>query len=80
MNDEQLKQIIAELIHSQGVALALIVSALARQVDAQKLTDNLRALIASAQQQGESSMAVTLATHALAAAEAQTALQNQSSH
>ncbi len=80
MNEDFLKQIIAELIYSNGQAIGLILAAVARQVDAQQLTDDLRAQIAAAKQHGMSTMALDLASHALAAAEAETALQNPDRH
>ena len=76
-----LKRMFAELIASQSEGVALIVAAMARQMDAGQLADNLRSQIKSAQAVGHCpKAAIALATHALAAVEAETAFQDQNRH
>lgn len=80
-NSKYLNQMFAELIVSQREGVALIVAAMARQMDAQQLADNLRSQIKSAQAVGHCpTAAIDLATHALAALEAETAFQDKNRH
>ena len=72
MNDREMQQLFAELIHAQGDALAMVVTALCQQVDPKRLHADLRKTIAAAGQlESTSPIAVRIATHALAAAEAE---------
>ena len=81
MDDEKLKKLFAELIEAQGVALGLIVAAMSRQLDAQRLVDDLRAQIDAAKLTNlVSPLAIRLATYALAAADAETASRSQDKH
>lgn len=76
-----LKQVFAELVVSQREGIALIMAAMARQMDAQRLADDLRSQINSAQAVGRCPKeAIALATHALAALEAETAFQTKDRH
>ncbi len=72
MNENDMKQLFAELIHAQGDALAMVVTALCQQVDPVRLRTDLKATIdAASKLQSTSPIAVRIATHALAAAEAE---------
>jgi len=76
MNEADLKQLFAELINAQGEAMAMLVTAACQQLDAKQLRDDLKAA-AQAQKRLPSSspLAARLAAHAVAAADAQCALQ-----
>jgi hypothetical protein len=81
MEKHYFDQVIAEVIASTGDAIGLVVAALAQQLDATRLTEDLRAHLAAATAMGKSSkVAIGLATHALAAAEVETALRNPAKH
>jgi predicted lysophospholipase L1 biosynthesis ABC-type transport system permease subunit len=72
MNEREMQQLFAELIHAQGDALGVVVTALCQQVDPARLTNDLRAAIAAAKLMPEwSSVATRIATTAMAAAEAE---------
>jgi len=76
IDETTLRQLFAELKEAQGQALAIFTMALCKQVNAAQLTDDLRRQIDSAKQvPGISSIAVGIATAALAAAEAEKMLQ-----
>lgn len=76
MDEKQLQQLFAELIEAQGQALAIVVSALCRQVDPARLTNDLRKQIeAAGQLRGISPIAIKMARGAMAAAEAEKMLQ-----
>ena len=81
MDEKFIAQLFAELKAATGDAIGLVVAALARQLDATKLTEDLRSQIAAAvATKLISPVAIELATHALAAAEAETALRNPKKH
>lgn len=81
MNEEELKQIIAELIHSQAEAIGLVVTAISRQLDINQLSDDLRSHIPAAQMAHlVSPLAIRIASGALAAADAELALRNVERH
>ncbi|MEW6612733.1 MAG: hypothetical protein AB1409_08330 [Pseudomonadota bacterium] len=76
MDDKFLAGIVAELIEAQGVALGLVVSALASQVDAERLAQDLRKrLDAARSQKAFPPTEAKLTTHALEAALAVARLQ-----
>lgn len=78
MNEKFIAQLIAELIESQGVALGMLAAAVAKQVDPEKLTADLRAQLQAAKMTNKMPGATEkIATHALAAAEAETALRRR---
>ena len=77
MDEEFIQQAFAELIQSTGEAIGYVVSAIARDGDAGKLQQNLRAQLEAAKQGGNSSLAVRIATYALAAVEAEVLIQRQ---
>lgn len=80
-NEPTMKQIAAELLAAQEQAMAIVVAAIARQMDAERLAADLRAQLFAAQQTGSSSLsAIRIASHALAAAEAETLLRNPPAH
>lgn len=73
-----LEQIIAELIESFGAALGLVTAAVAKQTDAEKLRGDLQAQIAAATATRMAPpLAIRLATHALAAADAECKLRQR---
>ena len=80
MDDHTLKQIHAEMIECTGRALGLVVTAFARRMDAERLTQDLRSTIDQARALNEPALALRLATHALAAAEADSAHQARTKH
>lgn len=72
MREEDMKQLFAELIHAQGEALGMVLTALCQQVDPARLKKDLQSTIAAAQKlPSTSSISIRIATHALAAAEAE---------
>ena len=76
MNENELKQMFAELITAQGQALGMVVQALCQQVDPAKLTADLKKVIEASRQMPRSNpVAQKMATAALAAAEAEKMLQ-----
>lgn len=78
MDQKLLAQLFAEFREAQGQALAILTQALCQQVDPAKLTDDLRKQIDAAKQlPSTSSLAIGMATHAMAAAEAEKALQSK---
>jgi hypothetical protein len=81
MSEPTMKQIAAELLAAQEQAMAIVVAAMCKQLDAERLATDLRAQLFAAKQTGSaSSVAMRLATHALAAAEAETKLRNPPTH
>jgi len=81
MDDRFLAQLVEEMYHDFGEALSLVTGALARQIDATAMTGHLRAQIkAASSTRRASSKAIEIATHALAAVEAESALQRKSRH
>jgi hypothetical protein len=69
MNEREMKQLFAELIEAQGVALGLVVAAIAKQLDAERLACDLGELLTEAKnQRAYSVVAGLIATHALDAA------------
>ncbi len=78
MNDNELKQLFAELIAAQGQALSIIISAISRQIDPARLTSDLKQYISAAKMLPSiSPLAVRIATEAMAAAEAERAHQKK---
>ncbi len=81
MDDKFIAQLFAELKHASGEALGLVVAAISQQLDASRLTEDLRAQIAAATATKLiHPVAIEIATHGLAAAEAETALRNPKTH
>ena len=83
MNQPPIDQIIAELIESFGAAIGLVTASIAKQADAEKLRADLQAqLSAATATRMVPPLAVRLATHALAAADAECKLRqhDQSTH
>ncbi len=76
MDERQLAQIFLEFKEAQGQALGLLTQALCRQVDPAKLKTDLSEVISAAKQMPSTSkIAIQMATHAMAAAEAEKMLQ-----
>jgi len=76
LDEQALAQLFAELKAAQGQALAILTQALCKQVNAAQLKDDLAGLIhASKQMPGTSNIAIEMAKHAMAAAEAERMLQ-----
>ena len=81
MDERELKQWFAELIAAQSAALGLVVAAMSKQLDAERLVSDLRGQLAAAKATGlVPGLAIRIATDALAAAEAETALRCRESH
>jgi len=76
-----MKEIVAELLVAQEQAISIVVAAMCRQMDAERLVRDLRAQLFAVKQTGSASgVAIRLATHALAAAETETLLRNPPTH
>ena len=76
MNEKEFAQIVLEMRAAHGQALALLTQALCQQIDPKKLKADLQGFISSAKQMpGTSPLAIQIAMHAMAAAEAESALQ-----
>lgn len=81
MDEKLFAQLMAELIESQGVALGLLTSAIASQLDAKQLAEDLgRHLHAAKNQPAFPGGAERITTHALDAALAVAEQQSQSRH
>lgn len=82
MDEEFMKQAFAELIATNEAALAIVVSAFAKQMDANRLLEDLKAQIAASRlDKNVPPMAIRQATFAQAAVEAETILRRkQSTH
>lgn len=81
MDDAFLKQALAELIESTGLAIGLLAQTVAKQIDSERATANLRALIRAAEKTGSGPrLAFRMATQALAAFESESAFQKKSTH
>lgn len=81
MNEDFFKQLIAELIEANGQALGTLAAAVAKQIDPERLTSDLRTQLRASEAAGKwSPIASRIATHALAAAEAETALRKRPNH
>lgn len=76
MDDKYLMQLFAELKEAQGQALAMLTQALCQQVDPARLKSDLQRTIDAAKTlPSMSPVAVQMATHALAAADAEQMIQ-----
>lgn len=76
LDEKLLAQLFAELKAAQGQALAILTQALCQQVDPARLKSDLQKMISAAEQlPGTSSIAIGMAKHAMAAAEAERMLQ-----
>lgn len=76
MDENFLKQLLAEMIEAQGFAIGLVVTAMCEQMDAAKLKDALHRTIEGAKQMPSTSqIAIRMATQAMAAADAAKMLQ-----
>lgn len=81
MNDDFFQQLMAELIEANGQALGTLAAAVAKQIDPERLTADLRSQLSASEKLGKwSPIATRIAMHALAAAEAETALRTRSNH
>lgn len=76
MDERFIAQVIAELKTAQGQALAMLTQALCCQVDPARLKTDLQNVIAAAEQlHSVSPVAIEMARHAMAAAQAEQMLQ-----
>ena len=81
MDEKFLQQAIGELIEAQGIALGLVVSALAAQMDAGRLAGGLQeGLSAAKRERAFCEVAAHLTTHALEAALSVSAQQRKAKH
>lgn len=81
LKDEELKQLFAELISAQTDAIGLVVAAISRQLDINRLSVDLKSQIdAATKTRLASPLAIRIATGALAAADAESALRNPAKH
>jgi hypothetical protein len=78
LDEKFIAQCFAELKEAQGQALGILTQALCQQVNPAQLKDDLQKQIAAAKQlKSTSPLAIDMATHALAAAEAEKMLQSK---
>ncbi|MER2518609.1 MAG: hypothetical protein ABTR92_19800 [Candidatus Accumulibacter phosphatis] len=77
MNDEFARQLSAEMIEASGLALALVTAAIAKQLDPERLVEDLQAQLAAAEDRKVSALAIRQATYALAAVDAEILLRRQ---
>ena len=76
MDENFLKQVFAEMKAAQGQAIAILTQALCQQLDPARLKADLEKQIAAAKlMRSISPLAIDMATHAMAAAEAEKMLQ-----
>lgn len=76
INEKALAQLFLEFKEAQGQALGILTQALCQQIDPAQLKTDLQRQIAAARQvRGTSSLAIDIATQAMAAAEAEKMLQ-----
>lgn len=76
MNETEMKQLFAELIEAQGQALAILTQAVCQQIDPVRLHTDLKQGIESARMlHSTSPVALRVAAHAMAAAEAERMLK-----
>jgi len=80
MDEKMMQQLFAEMIECTGEAIGLVASGFARHSDAARLTEDLRAVIQAAAALHRPTLAIRLATYALAAVEAESRLQNPPKH
>jgi hypothetical protein len=76
MDEREVAQIFLEFKEAQGQALAILTQALCQQIDPVRLKDALQDQISAAKKLPSiSKLAIDMATHAMAAAEAEKMLQ-----
>jgi hypothetical protein len=76
MEDEEIRQVLLELRDAQCQAIALLTQAMCRQLDPKKLKSDLQGYISAAKLMPSTSrLAIDIAMYAMAAAEAESALQ-----
>lgn len=81
MDEKILGDLVSELVESQGVALGLVVSAIAEQLDADQLAKAIQTRLSNAsQQKAYPPLAARITSHALDAALAVAARQTNKSH
>lgn len=81
LKDEELRGLMAEFAKAQTDAMGLVVAAISGQLDVTRLAADLRAQIEAANASRScSKVAISIATGALAAADAQSALRNPAKH
>ncbi len=81
VNEPTMKQIAAELLAAQEQSMAIVVAAMSRQMDAERLAADLRAQLLAAKKTGlTSSVAIRLATESLLAVEAEILLRKPARH
>lgn len=72
LDEKHFAQLVGELVNAQGDAMALLVTALSRQIDPARLKTDLQQTIAAARMlPSTSAIAIQIATAAMAAAQAQ---------
>ena len=77
MDEKFIQQCFAEMSQSTGEALAMLMVALTKQVDPHRLKQDLKATIDASGVIGRPTLAIQLATYALAAVDAEILLRQQ---
>lgn len=81
MNEQEIKKMLAEFLIAQEQVFAFVAATMSKQMDAERLLNDMRAqLSASIEAEAMSSLAKRIATNAIAAVEAETALRNPAKH
>ena len=81
LKDEELRDLIAQLVSAQTEAIGLVVGAISNQLDINRLAADIRARLDLAKSnRSASALAIRIATGALAAADAESALRNPKKH
>lgn len=78
MDEKFIQQAFAELIESTGAALGYFAAAVARTGNSSQLAQEMRAQLEAGKSVDKNALAIRIATHALAALEAEMMIQNMS--
>ena len=77
MDEKFMQQLLAEMISSTGEAMGLVMSAVVCQMDPHRLKQDLKSRLDAASALAHPTLAVQIATHALAAVDAEILLRRQ---
>lgn len=81
MNEQEIKKMLSEFLIAQEQVFAFVAATMSRQMDAERLLNDMRAQLSASIEAGAmSSLAQRIASHAIAAVEAETALRNPAKH
>lgn len=77
MDEKFMRQLLGEIVSSTGEAMGLVMAAVVCQLDPHRLQQDLKIRLTAVDALGRPTLAVQLATHALAAVEAEILLRQQ---